>query len=236
MHIFYTPEIQEFTILPEEEAKHCLRVLRLTAGAEILLTDGVGFFYKAVLLQENVKHCLVEIRETILSPLPWKNKIHIAIAPTKQIERIEWFAEKATEIGINEISFLQCRFSERKELNTARVKKILISAMKQSQKAVLPVLNEIQSFKQFICHSFEGQKFIAHCHPDQKENLKTIYSQGCNALVLIGPEGDFSEKEISDAENMGFASVSLCNSRLRTETAALVACHTLHLLNKENLE
>jgi 16S rRNA (uracil1498-N3)-methyltransferase len=229
MHIFYTPDIHELAMLPEEEAKHCLRVLRLTVGAEVLLTDGVGFFYKAVLLQENVKHCFVEIRETIPSPLSWKNKIHIAIAPTKQIERIEWFAEKATEIGINEISFLQCRFSERKELNTERVKKILISAMKQSQKAVLPVLNEIRSFKQFICQPFEGQKFIAHCHPDQKESLKIIYAPESDALVLIGPEGDFSKEEISEAKNMGFVPVSLGDSRLRTETAALVACHTLHL-------
>ncbi|MDR1119402.1 MAG: 16S rRNA (uracil(1498)-N(3))-methyltransferase [Dysgonamonadaceae bacterium] len=230
MHIFYTPAIQESAILPEEEAKHCLRVLRLTVGAEVLLTDGAGFFYKAVLLQENVKHCFVEIRETISAPLPWKNKIHIAIAPTKQIERIEWFAEKATEIGINEISFLQCRFSERKELNTERVKKILISAMKQSQKTVLPVLNKIQSFKQFISQPFEGQKFIAHCHPDQKESLKTVYTPGSDALVLIGPEGDFSKEEVSEAKNMGFVPVSLGESRLRTETAALVACHTLHLI------
>ncbi|MDR1335900.1 MAG: 16S rRNA (uracil(1498)-N(3))-methyltransferase [Tannerella sp.] len=229
MPVFYAPDIRRFAELPEEEAKHCLRVLRMTAGDGILLTDGKGFFYKARLLHENVKHCPVEIVEAIPAPNLWKNRIHIAMAPTKNMDRVEWFVEKATEIGIDELSFLQCRFSERKVLKTERLEKILVSAMKQSQKAVLPVLNEMQPFHSFIRRAFEGRKFIAHCYPGEKESLKNACHPGADALVLIGPEGDFSEEEVASAEQSGFIPVSLSDSRLRTETAALVACHTLHL-------
>ncbi|MDR2627579.1 MAG: 16S rRNA (uracil(1498)-N(3))-methyltransferase [Dysgonamonadaceae bacterium] len=230
MHLFYTPDIQCLKELPDDEAKHCFRVLRLTVGDEILLTDGKGFFYKAVLLQETGRHCPVEILETIPSPLPWKNRMHIAMAPTKNMDRVEWFVEKATEIGVNELSFLQCRFSERRELKTERLEKILVSAMKQSRKAVLPVLNGIKPFNQFVRQPFDGQKFIAHCYPGEKELLKNVCQPHSNALILIGPEGDFSEEEVTTAQQSGFIPVSLGESRLRTETAALVACNTLQLL------
>ena len=138
MHIFYTPNILQSSELPTEEAQHCTRVLRLKEGAEILLTDGSGHFFKAVITLASQKHCKVEILETISQPLPWQNQIHIAFAPTKNMDRNEWFAEKSTEIGINQITFLNCRYSERKDIKPERIEKILVSAMKQSQKATLP--------------------------------------------------------------------------------------------------
>ncbi len=229
--VFYTPDIDTSLELPEEESAHCVRVLRLVAGDEILLTDGRGSFYRARLSHAQVKHCRYEVLEQIPAPLSWKAHIHIAMAPTKNMDRTEWFAEKATEIGINEISFIQCRYSERKEIKKQRIEKVLISAMKQSQKAVLPLLNEMQTFKQFISQPFTGQKLIAHCYPGNKPVLKDICHPGEDVIILIGPEGDFSEEEVAEAERNGFISVSLGDSRLRTETAALVACHTLRILN-----
>jgi 16S rRNA (uracil1498-N3)-methyltransferase len=236
MHVFYVPEIRPEealrcqALLPEEEAGHCLRVLRLTTGREILLTDGKGYFYRAALLAGNVKCCRAEILETIPTPLPWKTQIHIAVAPTKNMDRMEWLAEKATEIGINELSFLQCKCSERKMLKTERIEKILVSAMKQSLKTVLPTVNEMMPFEQFVRQPFGGQRFIAHCLPGEKTPLREAYRPGQDALVMIGPEGDFCEDEVLDALRNGFLPVSLGESRLRTETAALVACHTLQLL------
>ncbi len=229
-HIFFAPDIAISSELPKEEANHCVRVLRLKEGDYILLTDGYGFFYKAILSCANAKHCRFEVEEKIPSSLPWGSHIHIAMSPTKNLDRTEWFAEKATEIGINEISFLRCKFSERKELKTERIEKILISAMKQSQKASLPSLNEMIDFKDFVKKPFEGQKFIAHCHPGEKKALKDIYLPRNNVLILIGPEGDFSQEEVIEAEKNGFKSISLGNSRLRTETAAIVACHTIHVI------
>lgn len=231
MHIFYTPDIETSQQLPEEEARHCTKVLRLSEGDELLLTDGRGNFYRACLLNPHPKHCYVEVREKIPAPLPWQYNIHIALAPTKNLDRTEWFAEKATEIGINEVSFLNCRFSERKEIKTARIEKIMVSAMKQSQKAVLPSLHEMQSFKSFVGQERAGQKFIAHCHPGEKPLLKAVYRPGNDATLLIGPEGDFSEEEVAQAIRAGYQPISLGETRLRTETAALVACHSIHLLS-----
>ena len=216
MQIFYTPEIAVNPELPEEEAGHCIRVLRLTEGDEILLTDGKGFFFK----------------EQWEQPALWNFNLHIAVAPTKNMDRMEWFAEKATEIGINAITCLNCRFSERKEIKPARLEKILVSAMKQSQKATLPELNGMTDFRTFVSLPFAGRKFIAHCEEGVKPLLKQTYHPGENALVLIGPEGDFSPEEIALALKCGFEPISLGESRLRTETAALVACHTIHVLNQ----
>jgi 16S rRNA (uracil1498-N3)-methyltransferase len=154
------------------------------------------------------------------------------MAPTKNMDRIEWFAEKATEIGIDELSFLNCRFSERKVLKTERIEKILVSAMKQSLKARLPLLNEMTDFKKFVQQPFSGKKFIAHCHEGEKPLLQTQLTAGEDALVLIGPEGDFSEEEVKMAIEQGFQPISLGRSRLRTETAALVACHIMNLTNQ----
>ncbi|MEG0039461.1 MAG: 16S rRNA (uracil(1498)-N(3))-methyltransferase [Bacteroides sp.] len=229
MHVFYTPDIQIKAELPEEEAQHCIRVLRLTTGDEITLTDGKGSFYRAEISAATNKRCMVTILETIGQDPLWEGHLHIAMGPTKNMDRNEWFAEKATEIGMDELSFLNCRYSERKVIKTERIEKILVSAMKQSLKARLPKLNPMIDFDKFIEQKFDGQKFIAHCYEGEKPLLKDVFKRGEDALVLIGPEGDFSEEEVKKALDKGFVAISLGKSRLRTETAALVACHTLHM-------
>lgn len=232
MHVFYTPDIQNSNELPEEEAAHAIRVLRLQTGDEVMLTDGQGNFYRAEISTATNKRCLVRVLETIAQEPLWSGYLHIAMAPTKNMDRTEWFAEKATEIGFDELTFLNCRFSERRVIKTERISKILISAIKQSLKARLPKLNEMTDFDRFITQPFDGQKFIAHCYEGEKPLLKDIIRKGENALVMIGPEGDFSEEEVEKAIGQGFQSISLGRSRLRTETAALVACHILNLENQ----
>lgn len=232
MHVFYTPDIQNRAELPAEEAAHAVRVLRLQAGDEVTLTDGKGNFYRAEISVASNKRCLVNILETQPQEPLWQGHLHIAMAPTKNMDRTEWFAEKATEIGFDELTFLNCRFSERKVIKTERIQKILVSAIKQSLKARLPLLNEMTDFDKFVRQPFNGQKFIAHCYEGEKPLLKGILKQGEDALVLIGPEGDFSEEEVKTAVAQGFQPVSLGRSRLRTETAALVACHILNLQNQ----
>ena len=229
MHVFYTPDIQIKAELPEEEAQHCIRVLRLTTGDEITLTDGKGCFYRAEISAATNKRCMVTILETSGQDPLWEGHLHIAMGPTKNMDRNEWFAEKATEIGMDELTFLNCRYSERKVIKTERIEKILVSAMKQSLKARLPKLNPMIDFDKFIEQKFDGQKFIAHCYEGEKPLLKDVFKRGEDALVLIGPEGDFSEEEVKKALDKGFVPISLGKSRLRTETAALVACHTLHM-------
>lgn len=233
MHVFYTPDIAITPELPEEEAGHCLRVLRLTIGDEVMLTDGKGSFYKAVISAASGKRCQVKVTETIPQEKGWNGWLHIAMAPTKNMDRTEWFAEKATEIGFDELTFLNCRYSERKVLKDERIEKILVSAVKQSLKATMPVLNGMTDFRAFISREHAGQKFIAHCYKGEKLLLKDILRPGEDALVLIGPEGDFSEEEVARAIEAGFRPISLGKSRLRTETAALVAAHTLNLLNQK---
>lgn len=232
MHVFYTPDIQTLSELPEEEASHAVRVLRLQPGDEVMLTDGKGNFYRAEIGTANHKRCLLNIIETIPQAPLWSGHLHLAIAPTKNMDRTEWFAEKATEIGFDELTFLNCRFSERKVIKTERISKILVSAIKQSLKARLPKLNEMTDFNRFITQPFKGQKFIAHCYEGEKPLLKETIRKGEDALVLIGPEGDFSEDEVKKAIEHGFTPISLGKSRLRTETAALVACHILNLHNQ----
>lgn len=232
MHIFYAPDIQTKAELPEEEAQHCIRVLRLTTGDQITLTDGKGNFYQAEISAATNKRCLITMKETTFQPPLWPGHLHIAMAPTKNMDRNEWFAEKATEIGFDELTFLNCRYSERKVIKTERIEKILVSAIKQSLKARLPKLNEMTDFDAFISQDFKGQKFIAHCYEGNKPLLKEVLKKGEDALVLIGPEGDFSEQEVKQAVGKGFMPISLGRSRLRTETAALVACHTLNLINQ----
>jgi len=232
MHVFYTPDIAVDGELPEEEAGHCLRVLRLGVGDEVMLTDGKGFFYKAVITAATGKRCQVKVVETIGQAPLWNGHLHLAMAPTKNMDRIEWFAEKATEIGFDELSFVNCRFSERKVIKTERIEKIVVSAVKQSLKARKPLVNELTDFGKFIQQKFEGQKFIAHCYEGDKPLLKDVLIPGKNAVVLIGPEGDFSPEEVQKAEAAGFQAISLGKSRLRTETAALVAVHIMNLFNQ----
>lgn len=233
MHIFYTPDIELLPELPEEESLHCAKVLRLTEGTEITLVDGKGSFYQANIVRAHAKRCAVEIlSKTVEQPNISDYAVEIAIAPTKNIDRIEWFAEKATEIGINAITFLRCRYSERKEIKEERIQKIVVSAMKQSLKATLPRLEPMVDFAGFVARPFEGKKYIAHCYPNQPRKLFAHEAlKNERVLVLIGPEGDFSEEEVALAITHGFNPISLGNSRLRTETAALAACHTVHLLN-----
>ena len=233
MHLFYTPDITTTLELPQEEAAHAIRVLRLTEGDEVMLTDGKGSFYRAQIDMVSGKRCYVRIVETTTPEPLWKGHLHLAMAPTKNMDRIEWFAEKATEIGFDELTFLDCRFSERKVVKTERVEKILVSAMKQSLKPTLPVLNSMTPFNKFVAQPFTGQKFIAHCYEGDKESLMQALAPGEDALVLIGPEGDFSPEEVQFAIQHGFRPITLGKSRLRTETAALVAVHVMNVTNSE---
>lgn len=236
VRFFYNPNAQNGE-LPDEEAVHAVRVLRLVEGDEIFLMDGKGYFYNAVITETSKKYCRYRILSQNEEAKSWRGRIHVAVAPTKNIDRIEWFAEKATEIGIDELSFLNCQFSERRVVKNERIEKILISAMKQSRKPVLPVLNPLVDFDKFIQQEFHGRKFICHCYDNNLPLLKDILLNGSDKpqtqneeiLVMIGPEGDFSIDEVRKAEQAGFVSVSLGKSRLRTETAALVAAHIMHL-------
>jgi 16S rRNA (uracil1498-N3)-methyltransferase len=231
--MFYTPDISTFPFLPEEESQHAVKVLRLQAGDHIELIDGKGGYYKAEIVFPHHKRCEVQILESRTGFHKRTHHLHIAIAPTKNIERLEWFAEKATEIGIDEITPVICRFSERKVIKHDRLEKILISAMKQSLKACLPRLNEQCTFDRFLKRADPGQRFIAHCYDEHaKKNLSSLYVPKQNVTVLIGPEGDFSPEEVEKALKTGFVPVSLGESRLRTETAGVVACHTINLLEE----
>ena len=231
MHLFYTPDIAHSNELPAEEAAHALRVLRLKVGDELTLTDGVGCFYRAEIAVADNKLCLVNVLETLPQPALWKGHLHLALAPTKNMDRMEWLAEKATEIGFDELTFLNCRYSERRVIKLERIEKIVVSAVKQSLKARMPQLHELTDFDKFIRQPFSGQKFIAHCYPGEKPLLKDMLHPEEDALVLIGPEGDFSEEEVALAIENGFQPISLGASRLRTETAALVAVHLMNLLH-----
>jgi len=233
MHIFYTPNISGKTYtLDETESKHCVRVLRLEKGDEITLVDGRGGFFTAEIADPNPKRCAVNVVKSELNFGLRNFQVQVAIAPTKNIERMEWFLEKATEIGIDRVTPLLCRYSERKEIKHDRLEKVMVSAMKQSLKAYLPHLDELTKFNDFIKQPFEGQKFIAHCEEQHRELLKNEVKPAGNYLILIGPEGDFSPEEIEMAIAFGFLPVSLGDSRLRTETAGVVACHTFNLLNE----
>lgn len=233
MHLFFTPDITDKNYtLNEIESKHCIKVLRLNVNDHIQLIDGKGNFYEAQIANANPKKCKVDIIKIINEFSKRNHYLHIAIAPTKNIDRFEWFLEKATEIGIDEITPILCEHSERKIIKPERLEKVIISAIKQSIKAYKPKLNEITNYDDFIKQNFDGIKYIAHCEENKKETLKDIYNPSNNALILIGPEGDFSPAEIIYAQQNGFTEISLGGSRLRTETAGIVACHTINLLNE----
>lgn len=234
---FYVPKAQSCQELPQEEAVHAVRVLRLKENDEIFLMDGEGCFYRAVVTMASSKHCSYEITESLQQNKEWKGRIHIAIAPTKMMERIEWMAEKATEMGIDEISFLNCQYSERKKIRIDRIEKIVVAAMKQSRKAWKPITNEMVNFKDFIKAQRHGKKFICHCHDEFKrteliELLNNASNDNEDVTILIGPEGDFSIDEVKLALDNGYTSVSLGTSRLRTETAGLAAVMTTHICSQ----
>lgn len=229
--IFYHPDIANSQQLPEQESQHCVKVLRMKEGDELTVVDGCGNFYSCELVQAHPKHCLVKILDVQKQELNRDFKIAIAFAPTKQMDRNEWFIEKAVEIGVDRFIPLRCDFSERKEIKSDRLTKIMVSAMKQSKQAFLPVLEEITTFQQLVSQPFVGQKFIAHCYSTEKSVLSQLCKKGENTLILIGPEGDFSESEVQMAIDNGFKAISLSDNRLRTETACLTALHTVHVVN-----
>lgn len=231
MYLFYTPDIETTCCLSEEESGHCVRVLRYGRGDEILLTDGRGTTYRARITNPHPKHCEFEILASEKQSPTHDFYLHIAIAPTKNIERLEWMVEKCTEIGVDEITPLLCRYSERKTLRTDRLEKIILSAAKQSLTPYLPKLNPLTDFGTLVGQTAQEQRFIAHCYKDDKRELKDEIRKGKSVCVLIGPEGDFSEEEVAQAIKNGFVPVGLGKSRLRTETAGVVACHTAVLMN-----
>jgi 16S rRNA (uracil1498-N3)-methyltransferase len=242
MYLFYTPDIDTSNFLSEEESGHCVRVLRYDRGDEILLTDGRGSTYHARITNPHPRHCEFEVISQEIQEKTHNIYLHVAIAPTKNIERLEWMVEKCTEIGVDEITPLLCRFSERKNLRNDRLEKIILSAAKQSLTPYLPKLNPLTDFATLMQMygkeaKGEGQKdmdkFIAHCYKDEKRELRDALRKGRDVLILIGPEGDFSEQEVEHAIKEGFLPVGLGRSRLRTETAGVVACHTAVLLNED---
>jgi 16S rRNA (uracil1498-N3)-methyltransferase len=230
---FFSQDVALDGVLPIEESIHVTRVLRLKEGDEIFLIDGKGNFYCAELTLVSQKKCLYNIIEKLPQKRQWAGKIRLSIAPTKNIDRIEWMAEKITELGFDELTFLNCKFSERHNIRLDRIEKIIISAMKQSRKAWMPAINDMMSFNDFILRPVSGQKFIAHCYEDFNrcdffESISKI-SLNDDISIMIGPEGDFSIEEVKFALNHGFISTSLGNSRLRTETAGLVAVEMMQL-------
>ncbi len=233
VRFFYVPDAAQVNELPADEAMHAMRVLRLKGGDELFLMDGVGNFYRAQVTIAATHHCYYEILEVLPQERQWKGHFHLAIAPTKMMDRIEWMVEKATEVGVDEISFLNCAFSERRVVKNPRIEKIIVSAMKQSHKAWKPVLNEMSTFAHFIEQPRSGVKYIAHCYDEiPRVNLfdelrKT--PDETEMTVLVGPEGDFSIDEVRQAVDHGYQSVSLGTSRLRTETAGLSAVMMMQL-------
>ena len=232
MNLFYTPDIAPpvFQLSPEE-SKHMVKVLRMKAGDPVFFTDGKGFLYACRIVEANPKGTLVEVQGKEEGKDRRNFQLHLAVAPTKNINRYEWFLEKATEIGVDRITPFISEHSERKTVKAERLNRVITAAMKQSLKTFLPVLDESVSFNELVRQPFEGQKFIAYINPGVTLELSKAYHRGSNALVLIGPEGGFSTEEVEAAKSNGFVPVELGPFRLRTETAAVAACHTINLLN-----
>lgn len=230
---FYVPDAASATELPADEASHAVRVLRMKPGDEMVLMDGVGTFFKAEVAVASPHHCVYRVLEEMPQLPQWHGRYHIAMAPTKLMDRTEWMLEKVTEIGVDEVSLLNCGNSERRVAKPARLEKILVSAMKQSRKAWKPVLNDMAAFRKFVSEPLGGMKFIAHCYEEIPRTY--LYDELCGrdvseaVTVLIGPEGDFTPDEVRMAVDAGYVSVHLGQSRLRTETAAMVAVMMMHL-------
>lgn len=235
---FYCPEIATSLTLTEEESRHCVKVLRLVEGDEIEVVDGRGNLYHCRIAMAHPKRCAVDIIEKEVSPPHWKHKIVLGVAPTKMLDRMEWMLEKCVEMGIDRIVPLRCDNSERTTLKTERMKKIMVSAMKQSLKATLPQLDEMTPLSQLLKAPWQGDRFIAYCDPElpreQRQSLARLIQAGSDVMVLIGPEGDFSPREVAQATEAGFVPVSLGESRLRTETAAVMACAMVHVVDERN--
>ena len=233
IRFFYVPSAATLTEMPMDEALHALRVLRLKSGDEMYLMDGEGNFYRAEVTIAATKRCMYEIKEVLPQEKGCIGNVHIAIAPTKMMDRVEWFCEKATEVGIDEITFLNCKQSERKVMRTVRLDKIVVAAVKQSRKPWKPTLDGMMAFRNFVDAASAGNRFIAHCYEEIPRTYLFDELRHANlqdgTTVLIGPEGDFSMAEVEYAMGKGFVSVHLGESRLRTETAAVVATTMVHL-------
>jgi 16S rRNA (uracil1498-N3)-methyltransferase len=234
MQVFYAPGITgEYYTLDERESKHTIRVLRMGEGSEITLIDGKGNLYEGVITEPDQKACKIKIINILRSFEKRDYALHIAISPLKNPERFEWFAEKSVEIGVDTITPLICDRTEKQGLKTERLNNIIISAMKQSLKASATILNPAIKLKDFINMSHTGTRMIAHCNDrHERKVIGDVYSRGSNAVILIGPEGDFSEEEIIGSVDKGYIPVSLGKSRLRTETAGIAACHSIYFMNQ----
>jgi len=236
MQLFYNTEIDESTesfSFDKEESRHIIKVLRKKDSDILHVTNGLGLLFETQITLASDNKCIVQVLSIKKTNEP-KFRLHLAVAPTKMNDRFEWFLEKATEIGIQEITPIICDRSERKVINLERFEKIILSAMKQSNETYLPKLNEAISFKEFIKQKNEGLQLIAHCEETDKKSLKDILKPNQSVTMLIGPEGDFSEKEIALALENNYQPVTLGNTRLRTETAAIVACHSVVFFNESS--
>ncbi len=235
MHRFYCPDIADTLTLGEEDSKHCVKVLRMAEGDTIEVVDGNGTLYTCRITMAHPKRCAVEVLGKEYQPPHWGHRIVLGIAPTKNLDRIEWLVEKCVEMGVDRIIPLRCHNSERTVLKTERLRKIMVSAMKQSLKATLPRLDEMTPLEQVLAEPFDGTRCIAYCDEmlprEERHTIPSVYKPGSDVIVLIGPEGDFSPEEVQAAREAGFLPVTLGESRLRTETAGMMAVagiHTLH--------
>ena len=233
MHIFYTPDITNKTYtLSKEESQHCVKVLRLKSGDNVQLINGTGKLYLTEIIDDNPKKCSVKVIEVQEKESRKNYHFQIAVAPTKNITRFETFLEKATEIGIDKIIPFISRYSERKTIKPERLEKVIISATKQSKAFFKPEFEALKNFEDIINSDFTSEKYIAHCYEtDTKKHLKEVYTKGEDVLILIGPEGDFSEKEVEQAISKGFSEISISDARLRTETAGIVTCQIIDFMN-----
>ncbi len=233
---FFAPDITTNHTLPESESHHCVKVLRSQPGDEIEVIDGKGYRHRCRLLDAHAKHAVVEIVESIAVPLPWNYQLTIGVAPTKHLDRMEWLTEKLVEVGVNRITPLLGDRSERRELKVERISKIAVSAMKQSLKAVMPQVDELTPIHRVIQQTTSEQRFICYCDRNiQRRDLCKEIRPGSDVTILIGPEGDFSQREVELALANGFIPVTLGDNRLRTETAALYAASTVHIVNQLTL-
>lgn len=230
---FYAPDILETAKLPAEDSGHAVRVLRRRVGDEVEVVDGRGGLYICRLVTDDPRGAVVQVVERRELPKVWKPNITVAVAPTKHNDRLEWLVEKLVEIGVDRIVPVRCERSERKEIKTERLQKIAVAAMKQSLKAVLPCIDDTTPLSSFLKEDFAGERFVGYCDAaTERRLLATAYTPGTDVAILIGPEGDFSPAEIQSAIAAGFVPVTMGDNRLRTETAALVGCDTIHIVNQ----
>ena len=233
MQLFYINNLEsDFQELGKEESNHCIRVLRMGIGDELHLTDGSGLLCKAHIVSADAKRCSLQIVERHYEYQKRNHYLHLAVAPTKNMARFEWFLEKAVEMGIDEITPLICKHSERTSINMERLDKVVVAAMKQSLKAYKPTLNNPIRISEFIKQHFAGEKYVAYCEGDDRKLLKDLYTRGTDCLILIGPEGDFSKEEVDNLIANNYKPISLGDCRLRTETAALASCFFINFINQ----